>query len=205
MVKDWSGNKNSVFTTLGASNHTDKKREVNDFYATDSIAIDKLKAKFGIPHNVWEPCCGHGNLSERLKELGHFVYSSDIINRGYGDETKDFFAYDKAPAALGENFCILTNPPYKFACEVVKHSLNLLPTGCYSIMFLKTTFLEGKRRYEELFSKTPPKYVFQYISRVLCAKNGEFDYMRTHGGSAVSYAMYVFQKGYSGVSIIDWI
>lgn len=205
MAKDWKGNGNSIFKTLGASNHTTKEREENDFYATDNIAIDRLRAKFDIPHDVWEPCCGEGTLSERLKAFGHNVYSSDIIDRGYGDEVKDFFSYDKAPAILGENFCILTNPPYKYACEVVKHSLSLLPNGCYSIMFLKTTFLEGKRRYEELFSKTPPKYVFQYISRVLCAKNGDFDYMRSHGGSAVSYAMYIFEKGYSGTSVIDWI
>lgn len=205
MAKDWKGNGNSIFKTLGASNHTTKEREENDFYATDNIAIDRLRAKFDIPHDVWEPCCGEGTLSERLKAFGHNVYSSDIIDRGYGDEVKDFFSYDKAPAILGENFCILTNPPYKYACEVVKHSLSLLPKGCYSIMFLKTTFLEGKRRYEELFSRTPPKYVFQYISRVLCAKNGDFDYMRSHGGSAVSYAMYIFEKGYSGMSVIDWI
>lgn len=205
MAKDWKGNGNSIFKTLGASNHTTKEREENDFYATDNIAIDRLRVKFDIPHDVWEPCCGEGTLSERLKAFGHNVYSSDIIDRGYGDEVKDFFSYDKAPAVLGENFCILTNPPYKYACEVVKHSLSLLPKGCYSIMFLKTTFLEGKRRYEELFSKTPPKYVFQYISRVLCAKNGDFDYMRSHGGSAVSYAMYIFEKGYSGMSVIDWI
>lgn len=25
--KDWTGNKNSVFKTLGASNHTDKERQ----------------------------------------------------------------------------------------------------------------------------------------------------------------------------------
>lgn len=205
MAKDWSGNRNSIFKTLGASNHTDKDRESNDFYATDSIAIDRLKAKFDIPHDVWEPCCGKGALSERLKAFGHNVYSSDVIDRGYGDEVKDFFSYDKAPAVLGEDFCILTNPPYKYACEVVKHSFSLLPKGCYSIMFLKTTFLEGKRRYEELFSKTPPKYVFQFIGRVLCAKNGEFEYMREHGGSAVSYCFMIWQNGYNGTTTIDWI
>lgn len=205
MAKDWLGNGNSIFKTLGASNHTDKEREINDFYATDRIAIDKLKAKFDIPRNVWEPCCGRGDLSERLKQLGHSVYSSDIVDRGYGDETKDFFSFDMAPSVLGEDFCILTNPPYKFACEVVKHSLRLLPTGCYSIMFLKTTFLEGKKRYDELFSRTPPKYIFQFISRVLCAKNGDFDYMREHGGSAVSYAFHVWKKGYTGATTVDWI
>ena len=38
--KDWTGNKNSIFKTLGASNHTDKERQNEDYYATDPIAID---------------------------------------------------------------------------------------------------------------------------------------------------------------------
>lgn len=42
MDKDWTGNKNSIFKTLGASNHTTKERENNDYYATDPIAIDSL-------------------------------------------------------------------------------------------------------------------------------------------------------------------
>lgn len=41
IMKDWNGNRKSMFVTLGASNHTDKVREINDFYATDPIAIDK--------------------------------------------------------------------------------------------------------------------------------------------------------------------
>ena len=27
-MKDWTGNKKSVFTSLGASNHTDKERQI---------------------------------------------------------------------------------------------------------------------------------------------------------------------------------
>jgi len=41
-MSDWVGNGNSVYKTLGASNHTDKEREKDDYYATDPIAIDKL-------------------------------------------------------------------------------------------------------------------------------------------------------------------
>lgn len=33
-------NKKSIYSIIGASNHTDKEREENDFYATDPIAID---------------------------------------------------------------------------------------------------------------------------------------------------------------------
>lgn len=42
MAKDWTGNGKSTFITLGASNHTNKEREINDYYATDPIAIDAL-------------------------------------------------------------------------------------------------------------------------------------------------------------------
>lgn len=204
MAKDWLGNKNSVFKTLGASNHTDREREEHDYYATDSIAIDRLKAKFDIPHNVWECACGEGALSRRLEELGHRVFSSDLINRGYGVQ-QDFLLANKAPVELRNNFCILTNPPYRYAMGFVKKGLEFVSAGGYVIMFLKTTFLEGKQRYDELFSKTPPKHVFQFVSRVLCAKNGDFEYMRKHGGSAVSYCFIVWEKGYVGPTVIDWI
>ena len=29
-MKDWKGNKNSIFKTLGATNHTDKQRQKED-------------------------------------------------------------------------------------------------------------------------------------------------------------------------------
>lgn len=33
--KDWSGNNKSIYTCLGATNHSDNERELNDYYATD--------------------------------------------------------------------------------------------------------------------------------------------------------------------------
>ena len=42
MGKDWTGDKNSIFKTLGARNHTTKERENDDYYATDPIARDAL-------------------------------------------------------------------------------------------------------------------------------------------------------------------
>ena len=34
-MADWTGNSNSIYKTLGASNHTDKERQNDDFYATE--------------------------------------------------------------------------------------------------------------------------------------------------------------------------
>ena len=84
------------------------------------------------------------------------------------------------------------------------HSLDLLPDGGLCVMFLKTTFLEGQKRYERLYKNTPPKYVLQFSKRVLCAKNGKFAAMRNGGGSAVSYAWFVWEKGYKGETTVKW-
>ena len=200
--KDWKGDYKSIFMTLGASNHTEKERQNEDYYATDPIAIDGLKKVFDIPKNVWECACGEGHLSKRLEELGHNVDSTDLIDRGYGQGNVNFLECEKR---LTDYNCILTNPPYNKAMDFVLHALELLDNGGYCIMFLKTTFLEGKKRYNELFSKYPPKYIFQFSNRVLCAKNGNFERMIAGGGSAVAYAWFIWEKGYKGDTIIKWI
>lgn len=83
-MKDWTGNSKSAFVTLGASNHTDKERESNDFYATDPVAIDKLVGTMRLPEKIWECACGTGCLSERLKNFGYNIVSTDLVDRGYG-------------------------------------------------------------------------------------------------------------------------
>ena len=157
-MKDWIGNKKSTFVTLGASNHTEKEREKNDFYATQPEAIDKLVGaiKNMLPKKVWECACGTGCLSDRLKDFGYDVVSSDLIDRGYGD-VADFLKTTEMPTDCN---CIITNPPYKYATEFIKHSLELLKEGDLCAMFLKTTFLEGQKQYDEIFSTTPPHLRF---------------------------------------------
>ena len=103
-----------------------------------------------------------------------------------------------------ERFAIVTNPPYKYATEFVLHALDLCMEGDLACMFVKTTFLEGKRRYQELFSQHRPWMVLQFVERILCAKNGDFAEARKQG-SAVSYCWMIWRKGYKGQTILDWI
>ena len=49
--KDWKGNSKSTYITLGVSNHTDKERQHEDYYATDPIAA-KLLAKIEVRNKV---------------------------------------------------------------------------------------------------------------------------------------------------------
>ena len=198
---DWTGNYNSIFKTLGASNHTDKEREINDYYATDPIAIDVLinDGKAEISNNVWECSCGEGHLSKRLLDYGYDVTSTDLIDRGYGIGGVNFL--DTNSMFYGD---IITNPPYKYAIQFVEHALDIIPEGNKVFMFLKIQFLEGKSR-KELFKKYPPKCIYVSSSRILCAKNGDFEGMKKSGGSAVAYAWYEWEKGYTGDTIIKWV
>lgn len=201
MSKDWTGNQMSLFVTLGASNHSDKERETNDFYATHPEAIDALASTVELPHEILEPACGAGHLSKRLEQLGHKVYSYDKIDRGYG-EVQDYFFMEKLP---DDCRCIVTNPPYKIATPFILKSLELLPEGGLCCMFLKTTALEGKERYEKIFRKYPPHSVLQFVKRILCAKNGDFQGVMDGGGSAVAYAWFVWRKGFKGDTTIKWV
>lgn len=200
MERDWTGNNNSVFKTLGASNHSEAEREMHDYYATDPDVLKHLISKYDIPNVVLEPACGGGDLSKWLESNGHKVYSYDIVDRGYGEQ-QNFFEMMKVPE---DCMCILTNPPYKYATEFVLHALELLPVGGQVVMFLKTTFLETERRFNEIFRNTPPRFVYQFIRRALCAKNGDFVEARKQG-SAVSYAFFIWEKGFKGQTVIDWI
>lgn len=198
-MKDWDGNYNSLYKVLGASNHTDKEREMNDYYATDSIAIDVLLSKAILSHKVWECACGEGNLSKRLADYGYDVKSTDLIYRGYGEGGVDFLK-------CAEKFDgdIITNPPYKYAKEFVEHALSLIPDGRKVFMFLKLQFLEGKAR-RKLFDTGQLKTLYVSSSRIQCAKNGDFEGMRKGGGSAVAFGWYEFEKGFKGDPVIKWI
>lgn len=200
MVKDWTGNKASVYKTLAASNHSSSEREENDFYATDPRAIDFLLEKEEFSKFIWEPACGKGHLSKRLEENGHFVTSTDLIDRGYGEGGIDFLNMNLLPSPWHD---IITNPPYKYATEFVYKALELLEKNHKLALFLKIQFLEGQER-KLLFKKYPPKKVYVSSSRIKCAINGNFENINRKS-SAVCYAWFVWEKGYTGPTIIDWI
>lgn len=196
--KDWTGDSNSIYKTLGASNHTDKERQSEDFYATESRAAELLLELEDFNENIWECACGQGDLSKVFVENGHNVKSTDLIDRGYGEGGIDFLQCTEV--FDGD---IITNPPYKYAKEFVEKAIELVPDGHKVAMFLKLQFLEGKAR-RELFEKYPPKTVYVASGRLLCAKNGDFEGMKAGGGSAVAYCWYVWERGYQGDTVIKW-
>ena len=149
--KDWIGNSKSVFTTLGASNHTDKQRQNEDYYATDPIAAELLLDVENFDGDIWECACGEKHLAKVFEEHGYNVRSSDLIDR-CGNEIFDFLSMENQEW----NGDIITNPPYKYAKEFVEKALQIIPNGNKVAMFLKVLFIEGKERKKTIL-KLPSK------------------------------------------------
>ena len=145
-----------------------------------------------------------GHLAQRLKDKGFEVFCTDLVYRGYPlDEQKDFLKYNVATSVWNYgDYDILTNPPYKYAKEFVLKALEVIDEGHKVYMFLKVTFLEGKARLKELFSKYPPKVIYVFSERVACAQNGEFEKFPS---SAIAYGWFVWKKGYKGDTVVKWI
>ena len=198
MNKDWTGNTNSVFKSLSASNHTDENRQLNDYYATEPKAAELLLELETFNNKIWEPACGEGHISEVLIKHKYNVVSSDLIDRGYGKSDIDFLSIDN----LSFNGDIITNPPFKYCKEFVEKALQIIPIGNKVAMFLKLQFMESKGR-KELFITNPPKVIYVSSSRLLCAKNGNF-IAANKDGSAVAYAWYIWEKGFIGNTILKW-
>lgn len=203
MDKDWTGNRGSMFSTLGASNHSQEERSKHDYYATDPIAIDMLAQTgfFDGVHKVWEPAVGGGHLAKRMQQRGIMVHSSDLYNHGFISDFKplDFLQcsiHDLPP----ETQAIVTTPPYKYALEFCHKCVELeVPKFA---MFLKLTFLEGAKR-RAFFEAYPPRYVAVCVNRIQCAPNG--DEKEFSKSSAACYAWFIWEKDYREKPEVLWI
>lgn len=173
-------------------------REDNDFYATNPKALrdflEVYEEKLNMP--IWECACGQGHLAEELRKHEYDIIATDLIDRGYGNTGINFLEVLNI-----HNGDILTNPPFKLAEEFVEKGMSLLEDGKKLILFLKIQFLEGQER-KKLFKKYPLKYVYVHSKRQQCSKDADFEHLKA---TTQFYAWYVWEKGFTGETIIRWI
>lgn len=190
----------SLNLIMGARNGAKNIREENDFYATHPQAVrlflDKLNQdNIKLTHTILEPACGEGHMAEVFKEYGYDVVAVDLVDRGYGT-TGDFLEND-----LPITCDTFTNPPFKLAEEFAYKGLENLENGFKLGLFLKIQFLESKSR-KKLFEKYPPKYIYVYSERQQCSMNGDFENLKA---KTQCYCWVIWEKGYTGETIIRWI
>lgn len=118
------------------------KERGDDLYETPAVATKALLRAENLPEIIWEPACGPGSIVGTLRDAGHKVYATDLVDYGCPDSEHgvDFLMEHSAPTYIG---AIVTNPPFKLAGEFVAHGLMLAPKV---IMLLRLAFIESERR-----------------------------------------------------------
>lgn len=190
-MKEKKGSPKSL--SIVGSSRNNGERDADDFYPTPAYAVEELLKREVFIGNVWECACGEGDISQVLKKAGYEVISTDLIDRGYGEQI-DFLKSN----LIADN--IITNPPYKIALDFVlkakKQSTKKIA------MFLKTVWLESESRYDMFQDKEfPLKKIYQFSKRVTLYKSG----IKMKNSGMIAYAWYVWDKEYKGNPTIDWI
>lgn len=135
--------------------------------------------------SVWEPACGRGIMAAVLTEYAPVVFASDIHDYGVDINVSDFLNPRgmQCPADW-----VITNPPFNLALDFALKALDDASEGV--ALLVRTNWLEGVKRHDQLFSKRPPSLVAQFCERVPMVK-GRWDPDAT---TATSYAWVVWEK-----------
>ena len=181
---------------------TSRDRVENDYYATQPSSVEDLLLKENVHGRVLEPCVGGGHIADVLKTVADRVDCTDLVDRGYdGTVVLDFLEQNVSPIYDW----VVTNPPYKLAQDFIEQSLRATKDGGHVAMFLKIQFLEGNKR-KLFFEDTPPKTVYVFSKRQNPLRNGEpLDKKGKPWSTTMCFSWFVWEKGYSGKTTIEWI
>ncbi|HEX9321788.1 MAG TPA: class I SAM-dependent methyltransferase [Xanthobacteraceae bacterium] len=170
----------------------------HDCYSTPPEAVRALLEVEQLPHVIWEPACGPGAIVQVLREAGHAVIASDVIEYPTCSLhfRRDFLMETRAPAGVG---AIVTNPPFRHADAFVAHALELVPLAA---MLLRLAFLESERRSPILDTgKLARIHVFR--NRLPMMHRAGWEGPRA--SSSIPFAWFVWNRNHAGPATVDRI
>lgn len=174
---------------------TNPERHTGDFYPTPPLATFILAEKMGerMPGIIIEPCAGRGHISAELIRSGRQVVSYDLNT--YDDCLVPVHSpVDATTLGMhGHLYGIVTNPPYH---KNLPHILSkkFITEYDFVAMFVRLTFLEGKRR-KKLFTEHPPSDIIIFSDRVRFATMvDEPVEMKDQIGGMICYIWVVWSK-----------
>ena len=182
----------------------DPNRNENDLYPTPPLATYVLHKYIDLPRNIVEPCAGRGNIS------------IELIRQGYNVQSFDMFEYDNSLCDIttGQDVltlqkpngiqALVTNPPYhkdlpRLIAEKGVSEYDL------TALFVRLTFLEGKKR-KKLFTNHTPSDIIFLSDRVRFGTDliEPIDRKDQIGGM-IAYCWIVFRKEHTGATKLRWV
>lgn len=147
---------------------------------------------------VLEPACGRGHMTRVLEEYFGLVTSFDVHDYGAGYPVDEFTLWRPQSEADKPDW-IITNPPFRLGMDFALHALDNSRKGV--ALLLRTSFIEGKERYERLFRLNRPAIFAPFVERVAMVK-GRLD---RDASSATSYSWYIWHHGHIGNTHLEHI
>ena len=181
--------------------HNRVTRDQVDYYPTPPHATQMFLAWLSGRYDLkrctcWEPATGGGHMVDVLQEYFDSVRATDLYDpEGKGYECLDFIhdlTQDRAD-------WIITNPPFNQAGEFALQAIRLSDAGC--AMLVPLSFIEGQKRYSEIFRDMPPLWVLPYVKRLSMAK-GKLDQKAT---SAFCMSWFVWVHGEDRDTKLQWL
>lgn len=172
----------------------DPNRNKNDLYPTPPLATYVLKKYVNLPRIIIEPCAGRGNISIELLRYGYDVRSYDLheyddplCSITTGQDVMDLQRPDK------KNVGLITNPPYHkdLPRKIAEKGVNKFD---FTALFVRLTFLEGKKR-KKLFTEHPPSDILFLSDRIRFDTGLVEPINKTHQlGGMIAYMWIVWDK-----------
>lgn len=146
-------------------------------------------------HTCREPCANRGYMVRPLEDFFVMVDALDVHDYGEGYRRADYLFGDDLPRVEWT----FMNPPFRLAEQFIMKARRESKIGVAALV--RSAFTESAARYDSLYARTPPDYVFQYVERVPMVK-GRYD---PKASTATSYCWLVWLKYGGGDTRLRWI
>lgn len=192
---------------------SDRPRRERDFYETPiELALESIRVFATdfrhFPTRVLDPGSGNGIWGKAVEKVffprPHIVgVEVQNINAKYRESYSEIYHGDYLSGEFDTNLsdfdlCV-GNPPYSLAEEFVRKSYEYLRPNGYTYFLLRLAFLESQKRYKGLFKDFPPLRVY-----VSSRRPSFFSTKGRKTTDALSYAMFLWKKGFKGTTEVKW-
>ena len=186
----------SIRHATGAGRHRLVDRGA-DLYSTAPEAVTALLQAERLPHFIWEPCAGRGGVVRVLRDAGHAVIASDLIDYRIPAALQTGFPNDNQGTHRRQRGH--HKSAYRLAAEFVAHALKLCPLA---IMLLRLGFLESERRSPILDNGRLTRI---HVFRNRLPMMHRDSWTGPRASSAIAFGWFVWNRDHRGPAVIDRI
>lgn len=190
----------------GTERNAQEAGDLNEYF-TPPEAVRALLSVEALPHVIWEPACGTGNIVEVLRAHGRDVFASDVAEHGCPESCQlDFMGADAAKVCSDMVVsAIVTNPPFSLIGKGwIERCLAFAPEV---FLLARIQLLEGARR-TQVIEKGGLRRIYVFRERLpMMHKRGFLEAGGKPSTSTMAFAWFCWRRGWRGqasVKRISW-